>query len=293
MSAFEFAPYILDKLSVSRALSDVEVLTGGYTNHTARVTFNFPISLSLLPGHDVTENLLHTVILKHAPPYIAAEPTQALAVTRQLIEKRALQILNGEDEEFVELSQNIRLSDSFRRGSVRIPKFIWHDEENQVLWIEDLRGMKPLSEVLLRDPSDNLERETPLEKVAADLGQFAMEMHLATKHPPQRLLDHLSSLSPPANIVEMLTRITREVLEKNGMAGEEVNLFLERVRMGLEEEDEEGACLGIVDFWYDNILVSFEATQGKGSCGLIDWEFFGLSNVANELGMFCKSNLFF
>jgi len=300
MSAFEFESYIRDRLSVPRTPSDrvdIEVLTGGFTNHTVRVTFEPPILLSLLPGHetsDVAEKPLHTVIVKHAPPYVAAEPTQALPVTRQQIEKRALQILNGEDEEFIELSQNIRLTDSFRRGSVRIPKLIWHDVEKQVLWIEDLRGMKSLAEVLLQESSSNpdqpseQERETLLERVATDLGQFVMEMYLATKHPPQRLLDHLSSLSPLANIVEMLTGITRNVLEQNGILGEEVDLFVERVRRGLEEKDEEGACLGMVDFWYENILVSFGATQGKLRCGLIDWEYFGLSNVANELGMFCK-----
>jgi len=155
--------------------------------------------------------------------------------------------------------------------------------------------MKPLSEVLLRDPSSNLEEQergsSQLQKVAADLGQFVMEMHLATKDPPQHLLDHLSSLFPPADVVEVLTKITRDVLEKNGMADEEVNRLLEKVRIGIEEKDGEGACLGIVDFWYDNTLVSFEATQGECRCGLIDWEYFGLSNVANELGMFCKSHI--
>jgi hypothetical protein len=47
----------------------------------------------------------------------------------------------------------------------------------------------------------------------------------------------------------------------------------------------EDVCLGMVDFWPGNILVELGEF---GRCGLIDWEYFGLTSASSELGMLRK-----
>ena len=54
------------------------------------------------------------------------------------------------------------------------------------------------------------------------------------------------------------------------------------------------SCLGMVDFWTESVLIGKEnddndTTNSRScQCGLVDWEYFGVSSAASELGMFRK-----
>ncbi|KAJ3539878.1 hypothetical protein NMY22_g4541 [Coprinellus aureogranulatus] len=96
--AFDFVTYLETQNIAPKApgntLSrnfDVKLLTGGFTNVTARVTFTQPISLF---GSSSTHS---SAILKHAPPHLANDPSQSMSITRQVVEARALELMNGQE----------------------------------------------------------------------------------------------------------------------------------------------------------------------------------------------------
>ncbi|KAF8960240.1 hypothetical protein BDZ97DRAFT_1760876 [Flammula alnicola] len=102
------------------------------------------------------------VVLKHAPPYIATDPSQPMSVDRQVVEKRALQILAGEDPEFPQIEI---VGD--RRNT----------KEKNVLWMADLGRIEKI------------------EQVASELGAFSAELYRATSDPPPRVLEFISDPS--------------------------------------------------------------------------------------------------
>jgi hypothetical protein len=317
----------------SRPTFSVQVLTGGLTNHTARISFSDPLR-DILPNilSDDTgrpkDNVLDqkSAILKHAPPCIATDPSQAMSVDRQLIEKSALQLLNAEMTEGaspgsgsdygLKLDRLFRgrdgpdesLSSAAVSKKMSIPRLIWHDREQNVLWIEDLGQMKTLSEVLLSCSPAETDTEdevrTRLSLVASDLGTFLARLYSFTSNPPKRLLSSLTSSFDLGAFHDYLANMVLENLHRpeSGVSSEDARALADRVRQGLKENAElagEDVCLGMVDFWPESVLVDLgvdgEAVRGVGlpRSGLVDWEYFGPSNAANELGMFCKPFLEF
>jgi len=322
MSSFDFTSYVQARLSANGAsipaaspakpTFTLQVLTGGLTNHTARLSLATTSSLrdvlstGCMEDVNLDTGLLDqaSLILKQAPPYIAADPSQAMSVNRQLIEKKALQILNIQDKDTdgPELWRGLAgLPD------IRIPKLIWHDRAQNVLWIEDLgKEMKTLSEVLLDDSielgsSEEKTRRTSLQKIASDLGAFLAKLYSATSNPPEPLVSYLAALSGPSEIHEYLAKMVLDNLLRSeaGVSNSEARALADRVRSGLQESSNlvgEEMCLGMVDFWPGSVLInagdSDKDGDGSPGCGLVDWEYFGPSNAASELGMFCKLHSF-
>ncbi|KAH8099778.1 kinase-like domain-containing protein [Cristinia sonorae] len=288
--SFDFSSYIQDRfpnIPLTSSFS-VEFLAGGFTNHTARVSFELPVALPFSVASGFGSALsppksIKSAVLKHAEPYLVANPTQKLPITRQLVEHRALCILSGEDREFSKFSEKVRSGIAFKRGVVRLPKLLWHDEENKVLWIEDLGQMKTLSEVLLDEKGN---RSKDLRKPAEELGAFVAEMHQLTTNPPSELLQYLTSLSHNDGVAELLVAVTQEVFRTRGVDGNEATGLLRRVKESFGVRDVEGVCLGMVDFWTDNVLLEHTAQGELLKCGLVDWEYFGPSSAPSEMGMF-------
>ena len=329
MSSFDFGSYVQAYLSISGADNHAsshrkataslakltfswQVLTGGLTNHTARLSFAAPLrdvlSTSCIEDAHLDADLLDqvSVILKQAPPFIAADPTQAMSVDRQLIEKTALQILNSRDKGANKIESWKGLERLPEGMNVRIPRLIWHDRHKNVLWIEDLgEKMKPLSEVLLDDSapaaesgsSEEQKKRARLERIASDLGSFLARLYSATSNPPERFVSSLTTSSDHNSIHEYLARMVLDNLLRSeaGVSQTDARALADRVRLGLQENTKlsgEEMCLGMVDFWPGSVLIDIgdSDNDGDGSpgCGLVDWEYFGPSNAASELGMFCK-----
>lgn len=321
----------------SRPTFSVQVLTGGLTNHTARISFSDPLRDILpnilsndtgRPKDDVLDQ--KSTILKHAPPYIATDPSQVMSVDRQLIEKSALQLLNAEmtggaspgsgSDYGLKLDGLFRGRDAPDRSpssaavskkmSLHIPRLIWHDRQQNVLWIEDLGQMRTLSEVLLdcspAETDTDDEVRTRLSLVASDLGTFLARLYSLTSNPPERLLSSLTSSFDPGAIHDYLANMVLENLHRpeSGVSSKEARALADRVRQGLKDNAKlagEDMCLGMVDFWPESVLVDLgvdskavrDGDVGSPRSGLVDWEYFGPSNAANELGMFCKPFLEF
>lgn len=292
---FDFITYLQNHLSAGRRFNQapgeiftVEVLIGGLMNHTARVKFASP--LLDIGGAKVEDGGIQSAILKHAPPYIAADPNQPMSVNRQLTEKKALQILSGDDSAFPHIQAVVN---RYRQAgethtSIQIPKHIWHDAENNVLWIEDLGNMKSLSQILLLDAAVETAH---IQEFATVLGGFLSELFQATANPPEPWIAQATS----KDSLSLYTYLTEMVLKKCRELGDiteaEALVLSERSGQALcARAEAEDVCLGMTDFWPGNILVELGEF---GRCGLIDWEYFGLTSASSELGMLRKLPPFF
>ncbi|PPR06485.1 hypothetical protein CVT26_004574 [Gymnopilus dilepis] len=335
MSSFDFSAYLQANLrsvigsrtatsgtNFSNPTFTVQILTGGLTNHTARITFAAAL-LHVLPrvlplgveGYSRTdEDILNqkTVILKHAPPYIAADPSQAMSVDRQLVEKLALELVNYRYVRTESSGSRLKLEGLFEdrliqdeesspsrspgKISLHVPRLIWHDRERSVLWIEDLGSMRTLSEILL-DEDDSTSANARLEEtikahlkqVSWDLGTFLARLYCITSNPPQHILSSLPS-SDPGAFHDYLANTVLENLKRPEahISSQEAQLLVDKVRAGLRETADltgKEVCLGMVDFWPESVLVDLDDHEFP-RVGLVDWEYFGPSNAASELGMF-------
>ncbi|KAF9475184.1 hypothetical protein BDN70DRAFT_270503 [Pholiota conissans] len=152
-----------------------------------------------------------------------------MSIKRQIVEKRALQILAGEDEEFPEMKRFVQNVDPEK--PVRIPRLIWHDEDANVLWIEDLGKMRTLSEALFakQSPDDNV------DDVAAGLGAYLFEFYNVTSDPPSSFIAYMANLSDLSGIRQYLVNMVLTNLSGAGL--EDATIFSERVRTALEESD--------------------------------------------------------
>jgi hypothetical protein len=289
---FDFTTYLQDHLGADRGYDQapggpfiVEILTGGLMNHTARVKFASP--LLDIGGAKVGNGGVQSAILKHAPPYTAADPNQPMSVDRQSTEKKALRILSGDDPMFPHIQAIVnryrQAGETHTSVQLEIPRYIWHDTENDVLWIEDLGKMKTLSQVLLMDAAV----EAPhIQEFATVLGGFLSELFQATANPPEPWITQTTS--PNAlSLYHYLTRmVVKNCREIGDIAEAEALVLSERAGQALRAKAEaEDVCLGMVDFWPGNVLIELGEF---GRCGLIDWEYFGLTSASSELGMLRK-----
>lgn len=285
MPSYDFTGYLQQRLNTNKEGEfAVEILTGGLTNHTARATFLEPkscIGTAALERNGM-QYILKSVVLKHAPPFLAADPSWPMSTDRQLVEKRALQILAGDDIEFPETKRLVRGGEA----EVHIPKLIWHDEESNVLWIEDLGKMNTLSEVLLVEEETDL--ETNIEKVAAELGAFLFKFYSTTSNPPTSFIADMAKVSDRSRIHNFL--VDAALTNLRGAGVEDAKILSERVRDSFDKSDAADVtkCLGMGDFWPENILVDLGDPDNIApiKCGLVDWEYFGVSDAPSELGMF-------
>jgi hypothetical protein len=207
-----------------------------------------------------------------------------MSVDRQLTEKKALQILSGDDPTFPHIQAVVnRYRQAEAQTSIQIPKYIWHDAKNDVLWIEDLGKMKTLSQILLQDATVEA---THIQEFATVLGAFLSELFQATANPPEPWIAQTTtkdSLSLYTYLTEMVLNNCREI---GDITEVEALVLSERAGEALRAKAvAEDVCLGMVDFWPGNILVELGEF---GRCGLIDWEYFGLTSASSELGMLRK-----
>ncbi|KAJ7042101.1 kinase-like domain-containing protein [Mycena alexandri] len=261
---FEFPSYLATTLLVSPADFRVDALTGGLTNVTVRATFSNPIS-SFNSSPPFT-----TAVLKHAPPYIAADPSQPMSVHRQVIEANALRYLAE--------TPAIRDLFALEFPRLRIPRLIHHDTTANVLWITDLGESQTLSKFLATSPSDARE-------IAVTLGTFAARLWEITAHPAPETLALFAHTDGEGAPVDFLVSVALGVMVKGGVPDAEV--LSARIRTAMEAKEKFEPCLSMVDFWPESFLIGVDE-----SLGLVDWEYFGLSTPGAEIGMLGEKHLF-
>ncbi|KAJ7069582.1 kinase-like domain-containing protein [Mycena amicta] len=249
---FDFSSYLAAVVSVP---FKVTALTGGLTNATVRVSFVEPTTL-----FNISEPTT-SIVLKHAPPYIAADPTLALSPDRQRVEAAALGYL-AETQQIQDLLAQF--------PALRIPRLIHHDTTADVLWISDLGESQTLSQWLSSAPD-----EAAVRAIASSLGQFVTRFWEATASPaPETIALFRRRSEGPA---VFLSTTALKIMSERGI--EDAEALSARIRVGIATETTE-ACLGMVDFWPGSILIGSD-----GTLGLVDWEYFGVSTPGAEIGM--------
>ena len=263
MSTFDFAEYITTQIpSLLPGQLAVQPLSGGLTNVTVRVSFQ--------PIIGFRSRQIRTAVLKYAPPFVAAYPTQPLSVHRQTVEARALNILSGSDTSVPEFSSVVAAF-----PTIRIPELIYHDDEHNVLWISDLGDTRTLSEYLTSDPrpSDN-----EVEAIAIRLSHFISEMFRLTSAPAAKVIDSSSDASDTGDIAQFLAQAAGKIMTEAAVPDAD-ELSMRILRCAKSEIRD--PCFGMGDFWPESVLIDTE-----GNTGLVDWEYFGVTTASSELGMF-------
>lgn len=199
-----------------------------------------------------------TVIAKHAPPHVAANPQMPLSAARIAFEARALQA-------FQPGGPLAHLA----RDDFRPPKCLHHDAENALLFLEDVAPCAPLANVVTAENGNEF---------GTRLGAFIGGLHRQTygasawrdfcNEPIQRTRLAIQYQPATGYLCEGLARIGLRSLSDGERATADRNF-----RQLGEQLVQTGCCLTMGDLWLPSLLV------GERSClRLIDWEFahFGL-----------------
>ena len=253
--------YICQAYQVEAANIRVEILEGGITNLTCRVTFN-TAAVAGLPM---------SLILKFAAPYNFREgPNTPLSVYRQTIEARALEYLSGQSN----VNLPLLPTELVHHSLLLVPRLIKHDVGYNVLLITDLGRCKTMSDWLLSGP--------PVEaasRIAERLASFLLLLYEATLRPSAKARQHFDNPDSHGRDFQILLgQLCRRFLKAAALPDAEE--LATRVESG-ELVDKEDVVLAMKDLWAGAAIVN-----EKDELCLVDFEYFGQSNEASELGMF-------
>lgn len=233
MTDEDVLPYLRERLSDFDPAGTPTRLPEGNLNVVWRV-----------PGNE------RSVVVKYAPPYIAADPDTPLDPSRLLIEARCLEALGPSG----------RLAD-VSGAAVRTPRPLDVSTEPHVLVMEDLGDLPTLNRWLREgDPG-------PVRKTAPTLGErlgtFLGTLHAAT----------CDDEAYAAAFVNRPMQETRQAVQYQGVAGMlEKGGVADADDLGARAEAlgaallEPGRCLTMGDLWPPSVLVD------GGNLRLIDWE---------------------
>ena len=262
---FDFTTYLSKLLSIPPSQITIQFLIGGLLNATVRASFTPPVDLTRF-GHPQS---VPSVVLKHAPPYMAADPSVPANPFRQDVDARALVLLDPKSKLALPVSSLFA-----RHPNVKIPRFIHHDYEKRVLIMTDLGSVVKIDDWLTQEPAPN---PKDVERIAKDLGRFLAEFVIATSEPNIELpLLPNSVLIDAFNLYAVNT--LKAVLPSHGVPDAEI--LIKRVADMARDSRKTDLCLGMVDLWCNNIVIDSD----KNVC-LVDWEYFGLSNASCEMSL--------
>lgn len=202
-------------------------LTGGLMNRVWRV-----------PGDPTS------VIVKFAPPYVAAAPSIPVDPSRLGYEARALELLAARAAAW----------------PVRAPRLLYHDPGRSVLVMEDLGDLPDLARLLATGAAGRAR--------GAHLGGFLGELHATTR-------DLVGHHNAPV-------QVTRKAVQYDAVAGlSGVDPEAARAARDLGRRLlEPGRCLVMGDLWPPSVLGAVAGDE----LFLIDWEFSHKGQPAQDLG---------
>ena len=197
-----------------------------------------------VPGEDAS------VIVKYAPPHLAADPSVPLDPSRLLIEARCLNALDPDGA----------LS-ALRSGAVRVPRLRDVDEEAFVVVMEDLGDRPALGEWLRRADEETLRTAAP--NFGEHLGTFIGRLHAAT-HDRSAYATVFDNRPMQETRQAVQYGAVGDLLARGGVSDAEA-LGGRAEALG-EALLDPGCCLTMGDLWPSSVLV------GEEEVGLIDWE---------------------
>lgn len=210
-----------------------------------------------------------SVILKYAPPYMASDPTRPCLVYRQTVEANALAMLHPLAHSPLTVSALLN-----KYPIIKIPQLVDHDVERSVLAMTDLGEIMNLEEWLASEATAMAD----VERIGTTLGNYLAEFFVGTSNPSPETLTRASNDVLMGEFYEDDVRIMNEILERENVYDRAV--LLRRVRNAIEQIGRIEPVLGMVDLWTGNIAI-----DPYGNCALIDWEYFGMSDVGHDIGM--------
>ena len=232
MTDADVRAYVQDRLPDLQPV-EVERLPEGNLNHVWRV-----------------QGAERSVVVKHAPPHVAADPDVPLDPSRVLVEAQCLTALESGG----------RLS-NVAGAAVQGPRVLDLNAEVHVLIMEDL-GARPTLSRWIRGNDEKIVRERGPD-IGQNLGRFIGRLHAATHDASvyaegfvNRPMQETRHAVQYQGVADMLTRGGVEDAEALGARA---------VQLG-ETLLEPGCCLTMGDLWPPSVLVGTETLY------LIDWE---------------------
>ena len=269
---FDFISYLSSYFSIPPNQITIKILTGGNVNETVRAIFSPPADLSKFGFPQPIDS----IICKYAPPFKTTEPSHQLDVRRQHAEANAMILHNPDSPSPLPASLLFK-----KYPSIRIPRLVHHDSTVNVLSMTDLgASAKNLDLWLSSDPAGPSMQD--VERIAADLGQFCAEYYRSTQDPTPEMLERASNKPVLQNWNDAISLWTKRAILKEAVP--DCDVLLKRFEDCLNQSGEGETCLGIVDLWPGNIIM-----DPNGNAGIIDWEYFGLSNASFELAGLSES----
>ncbi|MGF1451149.1 MAG: phosphotransferase [Opitutales bacterium] len=209
-----------------------ERLTGGSLNDVYRI-----------------RNSARSMVVKHAPPYVAANPEIPLSPGRLAFEVRALSALDSGGA-LHELTA----------PEIRPPRVLGHHVGQNVLFLEDLGAGPNLAEAIARG-------ERPPEDAGGQLGRFIGNLHRATLE--AKAWNDFDNAEIQRTRLEVQYRGAASYLETlpNPPASNEIDAVRRNATALGEALLAPGRCLTMGDLWPPSVLSRPDGLR------LIDWEF--------------------
>lgn len=190
------------------------------------------------------------VIVKYAPPYIAADPDTPLDPSRLLIEARCLEAL-GPDGPLASVSG----------PSVRTPRPLDVNENEHVLVMEDLGDLPTLGRWLREQDPDTVQDTAPI--LGDRLGTFIGTLH-ATTVDDEACADAFNNRPMQETRHTVQYQGVTDMLKTGGVSdADELGARAETLGEALLKP---GRCLTMGDLWPPSVLVA------ENGLRLIDWE---------------------
>ncbi|GAB1311521.1 hypothetical protein MFIFM68171_01731 [Madurella fahalii] len=303
---FDFQAY-LSSLYPSTAYH-ITFLTGGLVNFTVRAR---RADAGSFPSPPSPNSLPPSLILKHAPPYIATLGASApFSQARQTVEATVLELFHNPTNSQQQQQQRHETPLAFvTHGSnpeadeaVRIPRLIAHDATSNILMLEDLGDDLVTLWDLFTDPAATAQNSAPARPLrdrcatmGVRLGRFFRHLHSAAAF--TRAAASLSEQGRAALDSALTRDVVRDAAVRPLLArlrqwaglgkeedGEDGERAAQRLYARVEADFERGdrgeaydgeACLSMGDFHPGSVLVSPgpAAAGGRETVAVIDWEF--------------------
>lgn len=221
--------------------SSLQPLEGGNLNHVWRL-----------------EGSPRNLILKLAPPYIAANPEVPLDPKRLEFESKALQLF-----------QDGELLNGLASKHIRPPKYYFYDEKHHLLAIEDLGDLSDIS----RLPTGGMSAK----KSGRWVGIFIGTLHRLSYNNPS-LKKRFTNTGIQQTRREVQYNSAAEYAKSGGVT--ELKTIQSKAQKLGKDLLDPGCCLIMGDLWPSSILMD------NNKLRIIDWEFSHFGRPLQDVGHF-------
>jgi 5-methylthioribose kinase len=236
---FEILSQQLPKFS---PVGNLQPLQGGNLNHVWRLT-----------------GKKQSIIIKWAPPHIAANPEVPLSPKRLEFEAQAL-----------DLYADGGLLESLANEDIRPPKLLHFEQNQHLLVMEDLGESPSLANWIDSRAEEGLGKQ---------LGHFIGQLHKITfEH--NKLGQQFHNIDIQQTRQKVQYSPAADYLRQTGLRDVDFNLISKKTKALGQRLLEPGKCLVMGDLWPPSVLVD------NGKLRLIDWEFVHYGLPLQDVGHF-------